>query len=73
MTLKKGDNYTLYAKTGTGPIQNENGLGWLIGYIEKDSKTYFFAFNIENSDERLAGKLRSDYSMRILKALNMIE
>lgn len=73
MTFEKGDNYTLYAKTGTGPIQNGNGLGWLIGYIEKDSKTYFFAFNVENSDETLAGKLRTDYSMRILRVLKLIE
>ena len=71
MTFEKGDNYTLYAKTGTGPIQNDNRLGWLIGYIEKDSKIYFFAFNVENSDEILVGKLRTDYSMRILRALNL--
>lgn len=73
MTLEKRNDYTLYAKTGTGPIQNDNGLGWLIGYIEKDSKTYFFAFNVENSDELLAGKIRTDYSMRILKALDLIK
>lgn len=73
MTLERGDDYTLYAKTGTGPIQNDNGLGWLIGYVEKDSKTYFYAFNVENTDEILAGKLRTDYSMRILRALNLTE
>lgn len=73
ITFEKGDNYILYAKTGTGPIQNDNGLGWLIGYIEKDSKIYFFAFNVENSDEILAGKLRTDYSMRILRALSLIK
>jgi bla regulator protein BlaR1 len=73
MTFEKRDDYTLYAKTGTGPIHNDNGLGWLIGYIEKDSKTYFFAFNVENPDELLAGKLRTDYSKRVLKALDLIE
>ncbi len=73
MTFEKGVDYTLYAKTGTGPIQNDNGLGWLIGYIEENSKTYFFAFNVENADEILAGKLRTDYSKRILRALNLIE
>lgn len=73
MTFEKGDNYILYAKTGTGPIQNDNGLGWLIGYIEKDSKIYFFAFNVENSDEIVAGKVRTEYSMRILRALNLIK
>ena len=47
--------------------------GVLIGYIEKDSRTYFFAFNVENSDEIVAGKLRTDYSMRILRTLNLIK
>lgn len=73
MTFEKGKDYTLYAKTGTGPIKNDNGIGWLIGYVEKDSKSYFFAFNVENTDELLAGKLRTDYSMKILKILDLID
>lgn len=73
MTFEKTKDYVLYAKTGTGPIKNDNGLGWLIGYVEKDSNTYFFAFNVENEDEIKVGKLRNNYSMRILRALNLIK
>lgn len=72
LIFEKCNDYVLYAKTGTGKIMNDNGLGWLIGYVEKDSKTYFFAFNVEHADEILAGTLRTEYSMRILKALNLI-
>ncbi len=72
LTYEKNNDYVLCAKTGTGPIINGNGLGWLIGYVERDSKTYFFAFNVEHAVEILAGKLRTDYSMRILRALNLI-
>jgi beta-lactamase class D len=77
--VKKGMLYEstpgniLYAKTGTGPIANDNGIGWLIGWVEKEEKTYFFAFNIENEDEIKAGKLRYEYSFRVLKALNLID
>lgn len=73
ITFGKGSDYTLYAKSGTGGLPNKNGLAWLIGYVEKSSKTYFYAFNVENANEMLAGQLRTEYSMRILRALDLIE
>ena len=72
MTFEQNDDYVLYAKTGTGPIQNDKSIGWIIGCIDKGSTTYFFAFNMENEDEIEVGKLRNEYSMRILKALKLI-
>jgi bla regulator protein blaR1 len=69
----KTTNYTLYAKTGLGPIgNNETGIGWYIGFIEKGNSLYFFALNIENDDESIAAKLRIEFSMRALKALGII-
>ncbi len=73
MTFEKKKNYALYAKTGTGPINDDIGIGWLIGYVEKDSNVYFFAFNIEDKNEVELGKLRTDYSMRVLRSLELIE
>nr|WP_319570134.1 penicillin-binding transpeptidase domain-containing protein [uncultured Draconibacterium sp.] len=75
--VKKGMLYssqsgcTVYTKTGTGPIANDNGIGWLIGWIEKGEKIYFFALNVEDKDEIKAGKLRYDYGFRVLQALNL--
>ena len=77
--VKKGMLYeskpdcSIYTKTGTGPIVNNNGIGWLIGWVEKGSKVYFFAFNIEDEDETKAGKLRYEYGFRVLKVINLIE
>lgn len=77
--VKKGMLYTdtpdckIYTKTGTGPIANDNGIGWLIGFVEKDSKTYFFAFNVEDEDEGKAGRLRYDYGFRVLKAMKLFK
>lgn len=64
---------TVYTKSGTGPIENDNGIAWLIGWVEKDTQTYFFAFNLEDEDEITAGKLRNEYAFRVLKALNLID
>lgn len=73
MLYESSPDFTIYTKTGTGPIANENGIGWLIGWIEKGSETYFFAFNVEDEDELKAGKLRYEYGFRILKAMNLHE
>ena len=77
--VKKGMLYSsnpgcaVYTKTGTGPIANDNGIGWLIGWIEKSPKTYFFAFNVEDADEINAGKLRYEYGFKVLKAMNLLK
>ncbi len=73
MFREQGNDYALYCKTGTGPIPNDSGIGWLVGYVIKGQKVYFFAFHVENPDESMAGKLRSDYSFRILRALGYID
>ncbi len=38
---------TLYGKTGTGRIQNQDRNGWFTGFAEIADNTYFFATNIE--------------------------
>ncbi len=44
MTAEKTDRGTLYGKTGTGTDGDGNyTLGWYVGYVERDSKTYAFA------------------------------
>jgi beta-lactamase class D len=72
LLYQKTDQYTIYAKTGLGPIENDNTIGWFIGYVEKDNNVYFFALNVEDPDELKVGKLRKDLSMRILKLLGVI-
>jgi bla regulator protein blaR1 len=77
-TVKKGllvqqnSHYTLYAKTGLGPIDDNNAIGWYIGIIEKGNDLYFFACNVITADELKAARLRIDYSLKALKALGLI-
>ncbi|PXY38982.1 class D beta-lactamase [Flavobacterium cheongpyeongense] len=46
MEIEKTDQYVLRGKTGWG-FNNKIDNGWIVGYIEKDDKVYFFATNIE--------------------------
>ena len=46
MEIENTDQYILRGKTGWG-FNNKIDNGWIVGYIEKDKKVYFFATNIE--------------------------
>jgi len=72
LVYQKTASYTLYIKTGHGPTDEENKVGWVIGFVEKGNDVYFFALNVIDKDIDKVGKLRIDYSMRILKSLGMI-
>jgi beta-lactamase class D len=47
MNIKQTDNYTIYGKTGTASVTSTRYLGWLVGFIEKEQKIYYYALNIE--------------------------
>lgn len=72
MTIQKTDSYTLYARTGLGPIDDNNSIGWYIGFIEKGKDVFFFALNVEDQDEMKVASLRIEYTLKILKYLNLM-
>lgn len=73
MLYKSTPDIIICTKTGLGPIANDNGIGWLIGWVEKGEEIYFFALNVEDEDEIKASKLRYDYGFKVLKALNLFD
>jgi beta-lactamase class D len=44
--LKDTTTYTLRGKTGWAQREGTN-IGWLVGYLEQNNNTYFYAINIE--------------------------
>lgn len=50
LTLSVSGQAVLSGKTGTGVVNGKNINGWLIGYVETISNTWFFATNIQGSD-----------------------
>lgn len=51
LTLEKCSNYVLKGKTGWVPTQAKQ-LGWLVGWVELGSDTYFYAMNLESNDPK---------------------
>lgn len=68
--LYSTDNGTLSGKTGTEEVNGKNASGWFIGYIEKDSHTYFFATNIQ-SEKLASGPLATELTFSVLSDLEL--
>ncbi len=55
MRAKTTERGTLYGKTGSGADDGGNfNLGWFVGYVESDGRTFAFALNLRGSG--LSGK-----------------
>ncbi|MGQ5522010.1 class D beta-lactamase [Chitinimonas sp. PSY-7] len=50
LQLESTANYTLYGKTGMA-ANTEPGIGWWVGWVEKENKIYTFALNIDLQDK----------------------
>jgi len=53
--LEQGEDWTLYGKTGWMNAPG-SGVGWWVGWIEKDERIYTFALNIDILKSSDAGK-----------------
>lgn len=51
MLFENNTNYRLGYKTGWGFLENDNAIGWVVGWIEENNHPYFFVLNIESADK----------------------
>lgn len=65
MIQAEGDHYTLYGKTGTR--LSDSGLGWFVGFIKVDDRSYVFAANIDST-----GTIAKNITLDILKKYQLI-
>lgn len=68
LTSSAGGNF--YGKTGTGRINEKDINGWFIGYVETADNTYFFATNIQ-STENATGSKSAEISLAILSDMGI--
>ncbi|MGV2827111.1 class D beta-lactamase [Myxosarcina sp. GI1(2024)] len=47
MITEAGSDYKIRSKTGWGPPENKEGVGWYVGWVERDDGAIFFALNID--------------------------
>lgn len=69
--LEKTDNYTLRGKTGWA-MRYKPQIGWLVGYIEREGRSYFFAMNIDIKDPKDAPS-RIAITKKILGEMKLID
>lgn len=71
MVLDQTEDYTLYGKTGWA-VQQENNIGWFVGYAKTKDNTYFLATNVApaeafNMDN--FGRIRMEVCLKALEEL----
>jgi beta-lactamase class D len=62
------NGWKLFGKTGAGSISDSDGknaLGWFVGWIEKDSRCFLFAYNIRD--------VKIDFSKRVPRVKQLLE
>lgn len=68
--LFSSEGKRFYGKTGTGRVDGQDVNGWFIGCVEAADGTYFFATNIQ-STENATGSRASQISLAILSAMDI--
>jgi len=73
IVLEQTDTYKLSGKTGGGMLTETDYIMWLVGYIEKDNKPYFFAMNFMTNDFIKLSPARYAITKDILRELKLID
>jgi beta-lactamase class D len=66
--------YTLAYKTGWGFDENNNSIGWMVGWIEENKHPYFFVTMVKSPDKNIDMKtVRLNITKGILKQFGFFE
>lgn len=70
MIVEQTPDYIIRAKTGWADAE-DGGIGWYVGYLERDENVYFFATNIDiRKPEDLAARI--EITRRSLSNLGLL-
>jgi beta-lactamase class D len=73
IVLEQTDSYTLSGKTGGGILGENKYIMWLVGYVVKNNKSYYYAMNFESNDFGKHSQVRYEVIKDILRQLELIE
>jgi beta-lactamase class D len=73
IVIEETGGYKLYGKTGGGVLKDNEYIMWLVGYLEKDNKTYFYAMNFKTNDFNKTSQARYSITKDIFMNLNLIK
>ncbi|HLO58942.1 MAG TPA: penicillin-binding transpeptidase domain-containing protein [Bacteroidales bacterium] len=72
IVLERTPAYILSGKTGSGMLSDTDYIMWLVGYVEKEGHTYFYAMNFRSNDWEKTAPLRYDIAKEILRELKIL-
>ena len=70
--ISDSNSGSVYGKTGTGRVNDQDINGWFVGYIQKRNHTYIFATNIQ-SNQDATGIIASEITLNILSELDIYQ
>lgn len=73
LVLEKTDHSVFSGKTGGGMLTDKDYIMWLVGYIEKDGKPYFYAMNFKTNDFNKMSPARYQITKNILRDLKIMD
>ncbi len=74
MTQEDNTLYTLSYKTGWGFDENNNSIGWMVGWIEENKHPYFFVTLVKSTDPNIDMRtVRLNITKGILKQYGFFE
>jgi beta-lactamase class D len=73
IVLEKTDTWKLSGKTGGGVLTDSEYVMWLVGYLERDNKAYYFAMNFKSMDFDKTANARFMITKDILRELKLID
>jgi beta-lactamase class D len=72
LILEQKKDYILSGKTGTGKLTENDYIFWLVGYLETEEDTYFFALNFISDNFAKAYQERLSIAKEIFHDLGII-
>jgi beta-lactamase class D len=73
IVLEQTNIYKLSGKTGGGMLTDTDYIMWLVGYLERDKKVYFYAMNFISNDYDKTKQARYEITKDILRELKIID
>ncbi len=70
--IEQTDSYKLSGKTGGGVLSDKEYVMWLVGYLEKNNKTYFYALNFRTHEFDKMIPVRYSIVKEIFRELGLI-
>ena len=73
MITEAGSDYKIRSKTGWGTPENSDGVGWYVGWVERDDGVIFVAANIDMPNRQEDLPKRTSIVKEILQSIDALD